>query len=482
MFEARRGLSLVVFAGALSAGCASTVLVPGEDGDSVGSTGAGNLAGGGAGSPSGGNDNGSGAGAGNGSGAGSGSGSGSASGGGSKSDDWARAFGTDGAQHLHALASDASGALFVAGDYGGDLDFGGGALATAGFRSSYVAKLDKTGKVLWKHALIADDCVATALALGAGGEVYLTGSLRGALQFDGEEIAQSDGVFLVALDPSGDLDWAKTFGVAADMETGLSVAPSPGGGVVMSGTYQGSIDFGGGPLTGGGVFVASFGAKGEHLFSQPFPGLGAMVAVDSAGLVYVGENRAGDQVVVTSLDQGGATRWSVIDSPASFRAAATGGSGALFAGITTGAKFGGNGLANQLPSGEGFVVSFDAEGGVSFLHGLHLGDRQSVGAALSVDAGGAPLVTGSYELAMSSGGVMQSAFAVGLDASTGKETFSHTFGPTDGDGLTQEGWGIAPAPSGGVYLGGDFYSAIHVAGEDLDGDGSSDVFVARFKP
>jgi hypothetical protein len=115
--------------------------------------------------------------------------------------------------------------------------------------------------------------------------------------------------------------------------------------------------------------------------------------------------------------------------------------------------------------------------------GLPFDTHQSAGAALAVTTKGHAAVTGSYVHQMPSTAVIQSAFVVELDPA-GKQVKSQTFGPIDGvtDDVTQEGWGLAPAKAGALYVAGDFYGVIGVAGHTLTSAGSSDIFVARLAP
>jgi hypothetical protein len=61
--------------------------------------------------------------------------------------------------------------------------------------------------------------------------------------------------------------WSQRFG-DWDVQSGLSVAFDNSGNVVITGYFQGTVDFGGGPLISAGgrdIFLAKFDANGTHL-------------------------------------------------------------------------------------------------------------------------------------------------------------------------------------------------------------------------
>jgi hypothetical protein len=175
--------------------------------------------------------------------------------------------------------------------------------------------------------------------------------------------------------------------------------------------------------------------------------------------------------------------WEKSFGPGELDAVSIDGAGNIyFAGGTTGADFGGGPVKSNLPAGVAFVASLTGAGQHRFTTALPFDTTQSTAVALTLDGAGDVSATGSYVHHLP-GGVIQSAFVVTLDGA-GNPTKSATFGPLDGYGtsVTQEGWGIGAGANGVLYLGGDFYAAIDVAGTTLSGDGSSDLFVAKLAP
>lgn len=161
---------------------------------------------------------------------------------------WARQLGGPGREHAAGVAADQGGVVYVAGQIEGEAALGPARLTSTG-SDVLVAALDKNGEVLWAHALGgpgADE--ARAVALLTGGDLFVTGSFSGTVDFDpgpGRTELVSAGasdVFVARLSPRGELVWARRFG-GAQADTGLDVAVDARG-VYVAGSFQGSLEAG----------------------------------------------------------------------------------------------------------------------------------------------------------------------------------------------------------------------------------------------
>jgi hypothetical protein len=79
-------------------------------------------------------------------------------------------------------------------------------------------------------------------------------------------------VFVIKLDPSGNLVWSREFNDSADLRLN-SMDVDESGNVLLTGGFATQVDFGGGVVktTGGkDVFVALLSAAGEHIWSAGF--------------------------------------------------------------------------------------------------------------------------------------------------------------------------------------------------------------------
>lgn len=189
---------------------------------------------------------------------------------------WSKRFGDAQQQEAHSVAIDASGNIVVAGMFWGAVDFGGGPLTSAGATDMFVVKLDSAGNHSWSKSFgNTVNQNATNVAVSASGDVYVTGTCAGAIDFGAGPVAaigDSD-AFLLSLDSTGGHRWSKRWGAGNAYQGGSSVAVDSSNDVVVAGYCQGSIDFGTGTLPGHGgldVFVAKLDTSGTPIFTRRF--------------------------------------------------------------------------------------------------------------------------------------------------------------------------------------------------------------------
>lgn len=246
---------------------------------------------------------------------------------------------------------------------------------------------------------------------------------------------------LVAQTPSH--FWSQRFGSTLS-DAGYDVAVDASGNVLVTGTFSGTVDFGGGPLVSAGnadIFVAKYNPNGVHLWSQRFGGAnvdnGIAIAVDASGNVLV------TGLFSSTVDFGGTPLVSA----------------------------GGNDI---------FLAKYNASG-------VHQWSKQfgstglDVGNAVAVDGSGNVLVTGQFTGTVDfGGGPLVSAgntdLIVARYSSTGIHQWSKQMGSTNSD----IGIGVAADGSGNVLVTGLFYLTVDFGGGPLVSAGSSDIFVAKY--
>jgi hypothetical protein len=362
-------------------------------------------------------------------------------------------FGGFGADDARALTVDRSGNVLIAGSFSETLDLGCGKLQSAGGTDIFVVKYRPTASCEWSRRFggTADDR-ATGIAAIADGDVIVTGSFQGVVDFGGEPLtsAGDQDIFLVRLDQAANHTWSERFGSdKPDWGSSVSVGPDA---VVMTGWFWRTVDFGGGALTSLGDswdgVVASFSPSGEHRWSKRLGGNGhdgiSQGAVDGNG-----------NVVVTGLYVG----------PADF------GSGPLtFAGLS-----------------DIFLAKFTASGAPLWSKGFgNLG--WSGGGAITTDNQNNVIVTGGFEGPIDFGtGAVTSECEPGVPtcrdgfiaefSGDGVTRWSERFGGSTGD---DTGASVTADESGNVYLSGIFYgSASLPGGFMLQSSGAADVFMAK---
>ncbi|WP_437757598.1 hypothetical protein [Sorangium sp. So ce1389] len=227
---------------------------------------------------------------------------------------WATQLGGAGDDHVSAVASDADGSLVIAGHFEGTAQLGGEPLVSAGGADAFVAKLDGAGAPVWSRRLGGEgDQHATGVALGAAGDVFLAGRFEGEMELDGLPLVSAGGVdaFVAQLDAAGEPGWIQRFGGTGHDEAS-DVAVDDAQRVVVTGSFEGTADFGGGPLVSAGgadAFVAQLDAAGLPLYSFRLGGEGEQAGRSlsagpsgtmALGGLFQGSITLGDQALTSS--------------------------------------------------------------------------------------------------------------------------------------------------------------------------------------
>ena len=238
---------------------------------------------------------------------------------------WSQSFGDAVFDRATRVAVDGSGNIIIAGSAVDNVDFGGGSLPMG----TFLAKLDAGGSHVWSQGFAqgsfgSGDPVAS-VAVDALSNVVMTGPFIDPIDFGGgvlTSLGDSD-VFLAKFDSAGGHLWSRRFG-DFDHQEAETIGVDTAGNVVIEGSLNGTVDFGGGPLTASGfgdIFLARFDADGNHLWSRRFGGsrFGNGIAVDSSGSISItgfgegvdlGAGILQDGIFVARLDSGGDHLWS----------------------------------------------------------------------------------------------------------------------------------------------------------------------------
>ncbi|MCP4624809.1 MAG: hypothetical protein GY850_14980, partial [bacterium] len=120
----------------------------------------------------------------------------------------------------------------------------------------------------------SSDQTCFSMATDDSGNIIITGPFEGSVNFGGSPLTSAGGwdIFLAKFDSSGNHIWSKKFGDKSD-QTGYCVAVDSSGDIVVTGSFGGTADFGGMTLNSAGgqdMFLARFNASGSHLWSMAF--------------------------------------------------------------------------------------------------------------------------------------------------------------------------------------------------------------------
>ena len=176
---------------------------------------------------------------------------------------WSRRFGNIGLNWSFDVAVDQVGNAVVTGMFGGTMDFGGGPL-TGVLSETFVAKYDTAGNHMWsRHFDSNNDDRGQSVAVDKAGNVIVTGMFKGTVNFGGGPITSVGtwDTYVAKLNSMGVHIWSHGFG-GNSVDEGNGVAVDRTGNLLVTGSFSGTMDPGGGPLVSAGgrdIYLAKFG-------------------------------------------------------------------------------------------------------------------------------------------------------------------------------------------------------------------------------
>jgi gliding motility-associated-like protein len=228
-----------------------------------------------------------------------------------------------------SIGVDAAGNVYVSGFFYGNIDFdsGIGVSMLNSNGSIFLLKLNPNGVFSWVRQLetIIAGLTDRLLAVDPAGDVYLTGSYQGTIDFDpGPGIfnltsgggGASREIFISKFNTSGNLVWAKQLGGLAgtDGGNGFSIALDASGNIYTTGNFYGTVDFDPGAglfnlqtaNAAGEGFVTKLDAQGNLIWAKQMQGngssFGQSISVDGSGNVYT----LGSYLGIVDFDPGAA--------------------------------------------------------------------------------------------------------------------------------------------------------------------------------
>ena len=190
---------------------------------------------------------------------------------------WSVGIASPGNDRVGALAVDAAGGVVATGTVNGPVVLGGETLEHRGAEDVVVLRVTTDGLVsdAWSFGGAGSD-VGQAIVPVSDGGLFVAGFFTKSIDFgDGPMLsAGCEDVFLTRLDAEGRALFSRRFG-DAEPEVVSGLALTPEGTLVAAGDFEGSLDFGWGPLVGRGdldLWVASFGLDGEPWWARAIGG------------------------------------------------------------------------------------------------------------------------------------------------------------------------------------------------------------------
>ena len=128
---------------------------------------------------------------------------------------WTLRAGGDGYDSFKAVTVDSKGFIYVTGAVSQNSDIGSFTFTNPSDTDVVVAKISPTGTVIWAERFGGPGPdYGNSIALDANGAIYVTGAFSNTFDYQGQTFASNGGldIFVIKYDPSGQLDWVKTYG------------------------------------------------------------------------------------------------------------------------------------------------------------------------------------------------------------------------------------------------------------------------------
>ncbi len=196
---------------------------------------------------------------------------------------------------LDSMVIDGAGGLRLGGVYGTAITFGGSGArlrpvprTPADFRE---VDLDAaTGNQRW--ATSCPPPPTSSVGVDGSGNSVIAGSFQNTVDFGSTARLTSVGgydIALAKLDPTGHLLWSKSFGGAGD-DTAGAITVDSAGDIVLDALPGATINFGGGPLSGGSPALVKLDSAGNYLWGKSFGGTAIIesLVADGTNIVAAG--------------------------------------------------------------------------------------------------------------------------------------------------------------------------------------------------
>lgn len=234
---------------------------------------------------------------------------------------WATSFGSNGADDALGITVDLAGDAYITGFHEGDITIGDSTFVADGSGDMFIAKIDGSGNWVW--ALDASGpgfSSGSGLVLGPNGSLYVGGMMDNSGEVLGNDTLPAgaeNGMLVMRLSVDGNWQWVHLIKHlnAASLN---GIAYSSGEGVVIAGSFLGTLYAGGDTLLSGvtdKAFITVVDTTGSDQWAWRTSGSSTTVAydviVDGFGRMFVvgaasaGTAQVGDSTfVITSANDG----------------------------------------------------------------------------------------------------------------------------------------------------------------------------------
>lgn len=226
---------------------------------------------------------------------------------------WVQDVGGIGNEYVADVKVDSDGSIYVVGEFGGTIQFGGQTYTSSGGIDVFAARLTPGGEVTWfKQGGGSGIDRGKKLALGAQNTLAVAGDFMGQAQVFGTTLTSAGGtsdMFVALLEKaSGDLVWIRQGGGTAGTDSPGGVSIASDGRVTVAGEFRGNALWNGNALTSmtdidtgqpsADVFIVTYAPDGQLLWLKQGAGgltdFAVEVVHDAGGNCYVTGQFSGD--------------------------------------------------------------------------------------------------------------------------------------------------------------------------------------------
>jgi beta-propeller repeat-containing protein len=237
---------------------------------------------------------------------------------------WARQIGGTQDDSGRRIAADSAGNIVAVGGFSGTVSFGATNLIAVGFSDLFLAWYNQNGLLRWaRQASTPTNFLSVdALAVDANGYAYVAGDFSGVASFGNVVLTNSAvtdrSIFVVKYDPNGNAVRGIVVGRRAG-EREVGVAVDAFGQVVIAGTFYGVAEFGATQISSiepngdDDVFIAKYDAAGALAWVRQWATTNTdyaeTVALDRSGNIYLtGNSRY--ELFLNAYDPAGSLIWT----------------------------------------------------------------------------------------------------------------------------------------------------------------------------
>lgn len=350
----------------------------------------------------------------------------------------------------YGIATDSQGNVYWAGSVRGTSQFGCGTITTGSNTAGVLAKYDASGTCLWVRSVLVtfDDALAYDIAIDAVDRIYITGSYNGTANFgDGITLGSyvGDDIFVARYDVDGTCLWARRAGSSSNDEArGIAVSAE------------------------GDVFITGFVG-------------GFTVRFDPLQLTNNGQR----QVFVASYDSTGTLNWAKLSTGIGQTKSSRGISVAGDRLFITGqfgfaiGEFDGLPISTTSNTGKAFVLACDLDGNALWANSYASGDHEGMG--ITADTLGNVFMVGRLwgsmflpDDTLISASSNDDLMILKFDADG-----NYQWGKSTGSAQRDLGWRAAADGLGNVYVAVQFSSTVDYFGTSLTSIGGEDIAIMK---